>query len=381
MANYPVVTLNEAIITPELTAIIYGSEVRARFRYELLNNANVSKGYLNCVMDGGSVENNYLADVKRKCSLTISEIGNFSNIDFLNDRIKPYYEIFSKYRSSWLSFPLGVYVLSSGSREHNRKLITRGIEGFDLTQILKRKKHLSRFVVPVASDPIDIVRGLLNDAGISHNIEDNPDVVNDLISAERSYDPGQEYILTINDLLSMVNYRSLYFDNNGFAVSSPYTSPQDRILELGYTTDDASVVSMDASLSIETSEIPNVVQVIVSQPDRPVIVGIARNDNPDSVTSTVARGEEITFVSSDNEDVTSQDQANAKARRILAEKSQIYETIQFNSAIVPLHGENTILGITHTDLGISDIYSETEWRMPLSVGGLMSHSARRLVSI
>lgn len=380
MANLPVIQLNTSILTPELSALIYASRVNARFRFELLTNANVSKGYLNCVMDGGSVESNYFADIKRRCSFTVGELGNFFMIDFENDRVKPYYEIFSPYRNSWLAFPLGVYLMSAGNRSANDKLITRSVSGNDLTQILKRKKHRTRYVVPSGSDPIVKVRELLQDAGLDSDIYDNPDQINDLTQAERSYDPGSEYIATINDLLGMINYRSLYFDNNGIAVSQPYVSPQDRIIELGYVTDDASIVGSGASIDLNTDDVPNIVQVVVSQPDRPVLVGTATNTNPDSPFSTVNAPENV-YVVSDNEDVTTVDQANAKAFRVLSELNQVYQTIQFDTAIVPLHGENTMLGITHTDLGISDIFSETEWRIPFKVGEMMTHSARRLVSL
>jgi hypothetical protein len=380
MATFPVVTLNSAAYTPEIVALVQASQVTARFRYELLNANGGTKGFLNCVQDGGSIDYNFFSDIKRRCSFGIAEIGNFELIDFLSDRIKVYYEIFSPYRSAWLSFPLGVYVLSSATRTVNNKLTTRNVEGYDQTQILKRKKHLTRFVVPVGSDPIEVVRGLIVDAGLSHDIYDNPDVTNDLVQAERSYDPGSEYIATINNLLGMINYKSLYFDDNGIAVSSPYVAPGDRVVEVGYVTDDSSVIAQGANLTLDISEIPNVVNVVVSQPDRPAIVGIARNDNPESPTSTVSRGEDIVLPVTDNEDVTTLDQANTKAYQVLIDQSQIYEVFEFQTALVPLHGENTMLGITYNDLEVSDIYSETEYRISLSVGDNMTHRARKLVT-
>lgn len=381
MAKFPVVQLNSSILTPELSALIYASKVTARFRFELLTNANVSKGYLNCVLnEGGSVENNYLADVKRTCSFTVGEAGNFFMIDFQNDRIKIYYEIFSAYRNSWLAFPLGVYLMSAGNRSVTDNLVTRSVTGTDLSQVLRRRKHYDRFIVPAGSDPIAVVRGLLDDAGLDHNIFDNPDLPNDITQALRTFDPGQEILTTINTLLAMVNYRSLYFDNNGVAVSEPYVAPQDRIIELGYVTDDASIVFSGANLELTLNDIPNIVQVVVSQPDRAVITATARNDNPDSPVSTVNAPDTL-YVVSDNEDVTTEAQAKAKAARVLAELNQVYETIQFSSATVPLHDENTMLGITHTDLGISDTFNEIEWRISLTPGDLMTHKARRLVTL
>jgi hypothetical protein len=378
MAKLPVLQLNTSIMTPELSALIKGSSVKARFRFELLTNANVSKGFLDCVLEGGGVENNYLADIKRKCSFIVSEFGNFDLIDFINDRIKPYYEIYSPYRNAWLAFPLGVYMISSGTRNIDRKVVTRSVEGFDLTLLLKKKKHLSRYVVPIGSDPIAIVRSLLNDVGLEHDIVDNQDTINDITAVEMSFDPGGEYISTINELLGTVNYRSLWFDHNGIATSGPYVSPQDRLIELGYVTDDASIIAAGASIDINLTDVPNVVQVVVSQPDRPLIVGTARNANPDSPVSTVNAPENI-YVSSDQQNITYELQAQAKAFRILTEMNQIYETIQFSTGVVPLHGDNTMLGITHNDLGISDLFSEVEWKIPFRSGELMTHSARRLV--
>ncbi len=150
------------------------------------------------------------------------------------------------------------------------------------------------------------------------------------------------------------------------------------MIELGYVTDDASIIAAGASIDINLTDVPNVVQVVVSQPDRPLIVGTARNANPDSPVSTVNAPENI-YVSSDQQNITYELQAQAKAFRILTEMNQIYETIQFSTGVVPLHGDNTMLGITHNDLGISDLFSEVEWKIPFRSGELMTHSARRLV--
>ena len=383
MPTPTIVTFNSAIMTPELSELIYGSQVTERVRWELLNNVNQSKGFLNCVLEGGSLDYNYLADIKRKCAFTVAEYGNFENINFFTDRVKIYYEIFNYFTNEWMSFPLGVYVLSSGNRTVNKKIVTRGVEGYDLTQVLKRKKHLTRYVVPAGADPLVYVRELIEAAGLSHDIVDNADTTNDVLAAERTYDPGSEFIATINDLLAKLNYRSLYFDNNGIATSGPYSSPSDRLVEIEYVTDNKSIVAEGANLELNVFEVPNIVQVVVSQADRPLLVGIARNDNPDSPTSTVSTGDERMHVVSDTEDLTSQDQANARAARVLAELSQVYETINFTSSIVPLHGENTILGITHNDLNLSAIFSETEWKIDLNMksGGTMSHTARRVVQL
>jgi hypothetical protein len=372
-------------MTPELDALLKDSSVQTSFRYEVLSKTGLSKGFLDCVAEGGKVTYAYLADIKRTCSFNITEVGNFNIIDFLSDRVKIYCDIYDPYLDIKYAYSLGVFVLTSGSRTANEGVVTREVQGFDLTQVLKNMKHLSVYTVAVDSDPIAIVQSLLTIAAVPHDItpNSNADVSEDtadLVKAERSFDPGSEYLDTINAMLDMVNYGSLYFDENGVARAKPYVAPSDRLADVSYITDDESIIGEGASVSQDISNIPNIVQVVVSQPDRPALIGIARNDNPDSITSTVNVGEKVQSVT-DAQDVTTQAQAANKAYSILADASQIFETVEFNTAIVPVHGENSIINITHTDLGISDNYSETNWSITLKAGTYMTHSARKTVTI
>lgn len=377
--------LNSAVYTDELARLIQASAVNSYFEFELLDPTGKSKGMLNCVKVGGSVTSNYLADIKRTCQFAVDEVGNFDLINFVTDRVKPYYNLYNPTTDSYLKFPLGVFVLSSGSRVASRKLVSREVAGYDLTQVLKRKKHLDRYVVPAGSNPVEVVRSLLDDAGLRHsitdlhNLEEGDD--SDLSKEERSYDTGSEYIATINDQLSKVNYKSLSFDNNGVAVSEQYTAPADRAVEFSLRTDSTSIIAEGATLSLDLFNVYNKVLVVVSQPDRPEIIGTAVNENPASPTSTVNTGDERVYVSSDNEDVTSQLQADAKAYRILSELSQVYQTIDFNSAIIPVLGENSVVEITHDDLEVSSVFSIVSWTIPFKAGSQMSISARRVVQV
>lgn len=369
--------LNPAFITPELDQAVRGGMVNTKFRYELLDNTKASKGFLDCVQVGGSVRSSYLSEIKTTCSFSIAEVGNFSQINFLTDRVKIYCDILNYTTNEYMSYPLGVYLMSAGTRTASEGVISREVFGYDQTQILKDAKHLERFTVAVGTNIIDTVRTLLNTYGITHNIADSTEVM----VAERSYDPGTEIIATINDLFSMITYRSLYFDFNGTAVSSNYIASVNRSIETEYITDDTSLIAPGTELNQDLFNVPNQVLVVVSQPDRPVITATATNDNPESPTSTVSRGSTIVQVYSENEDVTTQDQAQAKADRYLTEISQIFETIQFSTPIIPVHGENTIVSIKHTDLDISAVYSEIEWSITLQAGTYMTHTARRTVNV
>lgn len=372
-----VLKLNSAVYTPELDDILKGSFVETTFSYELLDNLGQSKGFLDCVIEGGSVSNQYLAEIKRTCEFSIAETGNFDTINFNTDRVKIYCDIYDYNNDVWLRYPLGVFVMSAGSREANPGIITRNVEGYDLTQQLKRAKHTSTFVVSAGTNIVSTVRSLIESAGLTHYIIDSDETV----TAERSYDAGSELIATINDLLNMINYRSLYFDANGIATSGQYISPADRIASQEYITDDTSLIADGANQTQDTFDVPNAVLVVVSQPDRPVITSYLENNNPLSPTSIINTGDTRVQVYSENEDVTTQAQADAKAVRYLTEISQIFETVEFSTAINPTHTENDIISLTHEDLEISTNYSETSWKISLKAGTTMSHSARRTVSV
>jgi hypothetical protein len=194
------------------------------------------------------------------------------------------------------------------------------------------------------------------------------------------WEPGTPKLTIINDLLGSINYESASYDEDGLFVGRPYITPQNRTSQFGYATDSESVISGDVGQTMDLFAVPNKWVVVVSEPDRPAIVGTYVNDDPLSPTSTVARGRTIVDFRTE-QNAPDQATLDAQAERLAFEASQVYEVIEFNTAIMPIHQNMDVYDLTIDGLEIASKYAEQSWKMTLSNGATMTHRVRKVVSV
>lgn len=184
----------------------------------------------------------------------------------------------------------------------------------------------------------------------------------------------------INDLLKALNYYSLWFDGEGYAMCVPYSLPADAPSEYTYAEDARSViVTDDLRLKQDLFSIPNEwVFTTVAQSGSTSLRSVYRNENPASPLSIVNRGMTIT----DRREVEAADQAtlDALVKRAAEEASQVYETVTWQSWILPHHNHMDNYTLNSSRLGGAAKYREIGWSMELKSGGRMSHTCRRQVT-
>lgn len=375
-----------------ITAALFSGQRRERYRYQLLDRDDSVIGMLAGVQEGGSVTYNYLADVKRTCSFALDENPvdkpsdwlSFSALDLstiLRMKLKPYYAL-QMPDGGWAEWPLGVFLVEGATRSSDGGRVVRQIQGSDLGRALKVNKIVNRKDATYASGTniVTDVQAALNLVGyIPYDFTPTAKTVP---SSGLSWDPGTEYRQVVQDLLASINYQSLFFDAEGVARAGPYFVPSDRDVDFTYTTADplVSVVAEEATDEYDYFNTPNYWVYTTSQSDKTVITSTFTNTNADSPSSTVSRGITITKVDLGRKEI---DQAslNAAVRADAHADSQATETVVFKTPTMPWHGENNIIRLTQTKLGVSDVYSETQWQITLSPGAPMTHSARRTINV
>jgi hypothetical protein len=67
--------------------------------------------------------------------------------------------------------------------------------------------------------------------------------------------------------------------------------------------------------------------------------------------------------------------------RLAFEASQVYEAIEFETGLMPIHSGNDVYRITFSRLAVDAKYSEHTWEMDLDAAATMNHRARRVVTI
>jgi len=356
----------------QVITALHSANRQMAFRYELLDSTNVFKRQLDNVLNA-SVNNNTENEIKRTARFSIRDDGT---INFLSDRIKPWVRL-KMPDGGWAEWPQGVFLLSTPPRKVDAAgVVTREVEAYDQLQVLVDDKIEYRYTVTTGTNYIIAIKAVLDGAGIT---QQNLTATALTLSTDWDWSPGTEKLKIINDLLSAINYRSLWFDENGQAIAQPYVTPANRASEYTYRDDNQSVIFPDVAQELDLFGVPNKWVLYVSEADQATISSIYTNTNPNSLTSTVSRGRTITtYQQVDAADQTTLDDLVEKKAY---EDSQIYEQVTLETAIMPMHSEADVFTLAFSGLGISAKYSEISWSMELKAGAKMRHLIRRTVTI
>ncbi|MGG4499025.1 hypothetical protein [Brevibacillus reuszeri] len=359
--------------TEQVIQALHAPQRTFHFRYELLDSQNQVKATL-LNIQAANIKYNALAQIKRTASFSLLDDGS---INFLSDRIKPY-ALLRMPDGGWTEWPLGVFIPTTPPRKADPTgTIFRDVEAYDLLQVLVDDKVEDRYTVVAGKNYIAEIKVLLDSAGITAQ---NLTATTKTLPATRDWDPGTTKLQIINDLLGAINYRSLWFDENGIAIAQPYVAAAERASEYTYRDDDDSVIFPEAQQTLDLFSVPNKWVLVVSEADRPPLVSIYTNNNLGSPTSTISRGRTIVDYRRSQE-AADQATLDARAQRIASEASQVYESVDFETAIMPMHSDMDCLTLEFSALGIADKYLESSWEFELSVGARMKHHIRKVVNV
>jgi hypothetical protein len=350
---------------------------RWSFRYELLEPDGSWVRDLTNVL-AGSVSQNWLADIKRTATFTLQEAGG---IDFLADRIRPSVRLHLPPfgADDWVEYPQGVFLLSSNARAASMAgVVTREVQGYDQLQVYSDDLLADRYAVAAGTNVVTAVSALLASTLVPPRTNVTPHA--GTLTAAKEWEPGTSKLRVINDLLGLINYESLSFDEDGVAVVQPYRAPTQRPEEFTYADDHQGLIMPDAGQELDLFNVPNRWVAVVSEPDQPALVATYTNSSPASPTSTVRRQRTITDFRTEQE-ATDLAALQAKVARYAFEASQVYEAVTFRTGLVPLHSGNDVYRITLSSLAINAAYAEQSWKLTLKAGADMEHVARRVVTV
>jgi len=346
---------------------------RFGFRYELLTSANVYVMDLDNVT-GCTVEMNWLADIKRTARFRLRENGE---IDFLSDRIRPFIRTWlPPYGpNDYVEHPQGVFLLASPDRnsdEQNR--VTRDVMAYDPLLVLADDKVLTRYTIAAGAKYTDTISTLLG--SMPKNVAPSTRT----LPAAMEWEPGTSKLKIINELFSAINYEALSFDENGTAIGVAYRSPVTRTEEFTYGAGVAGLVVPNVDQELDLTNIPNAWSLVVSDPDKPALVATYTNSDPASPTSTVRRQRTIVDFRQE-EDAADLATLQAKVARLAFEASQVYEALDFTTALMPVHSGNDVYRVVYPSLAVNTKYTEQTWSLELRAGATMKHRARRVVTV
>lgn len=315
--------------------------------------------------------NNIDASIQRSASLTLVESGD---IDFTSDRIRPYMNLHTD--KEILTYPLGIFLMSSPTRKPVGGSIQRMIECYDKTQILEDDRFDTRYVVQKNTAYTVAVAAIISSAGITQVAVDHSALETE---TDIEFPIGTSKLAACNTLLNAINYYPLYANSRGQIVVKPYQMPYTKPVDAVYETSEQSITASGAQEDMDMFNVPNKIVRYLENAERGYLIASIQDDNPESKFSTVSRGRTIIDIASIS-DVADQGALDAMVARLLAER-QIYQTLSFETLNMPNHEYADCLYIDNKEINVSGKFIETAWEMDLSVGGRMRHTCRKAVQI
>lgn len=255
-----------------------------RWSFSLLDSEDRPLGDLDGVT-GGSVE--IVAQSPLGGSGSLSLDGG-QDIDWMSHRIQA---VFHDGDASW---KVGTYLLSSPTEKHDDGTAGLSYEVGLLTKmnIISEDTVGDRFSVTAGTLVIPTVVALIESTGESRIAVTASDSA---LTSSLTWKAGTSKLTIINDLLQAVGYWSLWCDGSGQFRVEPYRNPADRPVAFEFTHGEASVHFPDWEREQDNSSVPNrFIAIGRGDEEEPPLVGVARNDNPDSPYSYQARGRWIT---------------------------------------------------------------------------------------
>ena len=314
---------------------------------------------------------NILADSESEIKMSMS--GSFVDndmIDWLSDRLQPVVVI------DGAEHPCGVYVpatMTSSSGEDGQRVT---VEAYDLCYVLTLAKTETIYHISAGTGYLDAINTLMASAGIAM-VQAAPSAA--VLQTDREdWDVGTSYLTIINQLLSEINYRTIWFDANGCAVLEPALTPSaDRIDHIYDATPVDSITHRDTTTVTDLFDRPNVFIVICSNPDYDApMTATSENNNAQSRLSIANRGMRIPQVYKvDN--IASMDELQVYADRLRDQSMLATEVTTIQTAIVPDHGLFDVVALQHP--AASGIYLETGWEFSMQAGTYMTHRLKKVV--
>lgn len=335
-------------------------------RYEVLrNNAVFATIY--------DVDNSVEIASTSSSALKMTIRGNFkdysTDIDFLTDRLRPVLTV------NGTDYPCGMFVITTETRTRSDNVKSVSLEGYSLLYLAERKKIETPLYIAAGSNYITEIVNLLATCGIS-DIE--PDSTTYTFATDRQdWEVGTSVLDIVNQLLSEISYNSAWMDLSGKVRLTKYEQSSITNVNHVYSAGQYSLIEDYYEVTQDRFAKCNVFRAVCENPefDEPM-VATSENDIETSPYAISKMGRILYTETVSN--IPSQAALQAYVDKLKYQSLQTTETVTFKTAIVPEHEAYETVALELGDM--VGLYTEAEWRIPVSAGGTMEHKARRIIT-
>lgn len=305
--------------------------------------------------------------------------GRPLQVDWVADEINPVLII------DGVESSLGILMPSTITNSRDQATKTINLQAFDRCWRLRDTKVENSIYFAAGTLYLDAVEGLLTAAGIPNVLRIDSDAT--LAEDREDWQAGASYLAIVNQLLSEINYKQLWFNSEGSAILEPKMLPTAHNIKHVFTDKkpdprnrmEIGLIRISPTLTRETDiySSPNVFICICSNADKSAgMVAMAENRNPQSPLSISRRGRRIVSVVN-VKNIASQAALQSYANNLLSESMIGGETVNIETSLIPGFSVDDPVAIAAED--VDGICIERSWTMELKPGGRMTHTLERVV--
>jgi hypothetical protein len=265
----------------------------------------------------------------------------------------------------------------------------------DRATVLDQDKTDASYTVDTSTPILQAVAAVIASAGERIDIDA---AVTDTLASPMVWEAGTSKLQIVNDLLSALNYNSLWVDGIGRYQATPYVVPARRSLTYELLNQprqlvdgEQSIYSAEWSRDRDMFSVPNkTIAVQSGSDDAPALVGVYTNEDPASPFSYPSRGRWITNVLSDVDVPDFSAEADpaaatvafleAKAQQSLIASSAVQAAVTVKHLPVPLR-VSEVMRFKSTPAGIDARHVVTGLKLDANPLGLMESTLQEVIDL
>lgn len=340
-----------------------------KYRLDILDANDNPVAMLDGVTDG---KLDWLANamVKGGGELTVQDVQQ--QVNWLTVRLRPVMIV-----QGLPDQHLGVYLVSEAPDSWDQGRSWK-IKMLDKTTILDQDTLAVTFGLETGTVVTTAIVNLLEGVGILNHAITPSDKT---LRSPLVWEPGTSKLRIVNDLLSVINYFSLYANFEGQLIGEPYILPAERPIIYEFIDGPTSIYSPKFQGDADLWSIPNRVTAIgMGDGVTPALTSTLDNTDPASPYSIPSRGRVIGYVETGIE-AADQVTLDAYVKRKLTSLTTPTASVKINHAPIPGLAVNQIVRFRRVPAGIDARHSVYFTSLILKGNALAQSTFRQVVSV
>lgn len=287
-------------------------DITTDYRYVVVDPETMGEvGNVSDIVDG-TINRKYLSTLKEGASFNYSNTADVEKIG--NKYLRVYLDATTPTETT--SEALGTFIISTPTHTFSEVGTSGTATGYSLLQVLNDEHVDSTLTIPAGTNLIQYACTIITARGLQCIADDSSFTS----SSDASFDTDASYLDVVIYCTQQAGFGTPTISPYGAILLSRYQDPTKQSPVRVYDAL-STVLFPEVSHELDIFSVPNKVIVVSNDPEN-VVSGYAINDDPSSPFSTVSRGRVITAVYS-YDNITTQAEAEAKARSILIEQSAV----------------------------------------------------------